>query len=193
MTPTITPTFSLIGIFLAVIFVVSMGLLFYWMFRVPPAMPREVAAVRRSVTAMQRILVPVSGKIASERAVELACRLGEAQKAEIVLAYIIEVPFTLSLGTPVPTEEARGQEALRTAQFIVEQHALPVKTRLIPHRYAWGGILRLAKEEMVDAVVMSVGTGRPGLAEGMGRTAQEVLKRAECEVVLDKASGWVRA
>jgi len=78
---------------------------------------------------------------------------------------------------------------LRTAQFIVEQHALPVKTRLIPHRYAWGGILRLAGEEMVDAIVMSVGAGRPGLAEGMGRTTQEVLKRAECEVVLDKAPG----
>ena len=185
-----TPTLHPLGIFLAAIFVTSMVLLFYWMFRVPPAMPREVAAVRRSVAAMQRILVPVSGKIASERAVELACRLGEAQKAEIVLAYIIEVPFTLSLGAPVPTEEARGQEALRTAQFIVEQHALPVKTRLIPHRYAWGGILRLVREEMADAVVMSVGTGRPGSAEGMmGRTAQEVLKRAECEVILDKASG----
>jgi len=111
---------------------------------------------------------------------------GEAQKAEIVLAYIIEVPFTLSLDTPVPAEESRGQEALRTAQFIVEQHGLSARTKIIPHRYAWGGILHLTKEEMADAIVMSVGAGRPGLAEGMGRTAQEVIKRAECEVILDK-------
>ncbi len=180
------PTFHLLGIFLAAIFVASMSLLFWWMFRVPPLVPREVAVVRRSVAAMQRILVPVSGKIASERAVELACRLGEAQKAEIVLAYIIEVPFTLSLDTPVPAEESRGQEALRTAQFIVEQHGLSARTKIIPHRYAWGGILHLTKEEMADAIVMSVGAGRPGLAEGMGRTAQEVIKRAECEVILDK-------
>jgi len=186
-----TPIFHPLGIFLAVIFVTSMGLLFWWMFRVPPAVPHEVAMVRRSVTAMQRILVPVSGKIGSERAVELACRLGEAQKAEIVLVYIIEVPFTLSLGAPVPAEEARGQEALRTAQFIVEQHGLSARTKIIPHRYAWGGILHLTKEEMADAIVMSVGPGRPGLAEGMGRTAQEVIKRAECEVILDKVPGWV--
>ena len=186
-----TPTFHPLGIFLAAIFVTSMGLLFWWMFRVPPQVPREVAAVRRSVAAMQRILVPVSGKIASERAVELACRLGGAQKAEIVLVYIIEVPFTLSLDAPVSVEESRGQEALRTAQFIVEQHGLSARTKIIPHRYAWGGILHLATEEMVDAIVMSVGAGRPGLAEGMDRTTQEVLKRAQCEVILDKVPVWI--
>lgn len=189
MTPTTTPTFNPLGIFVAIIFVAAMGLLFFWMFKVPPKVPLEVAVVRRSVAAMQRIMVPVSGRIASERAVELACRLGAAQKAEILLAYIVEVPFTLSLDTSMPTEEAKGQEALRTAQFIVEQHGLPVRTKIIPHRHAWGGILHLAKEEMADAIVMNVGTGRPGQADGMGRTAQEVLKRAECEVILDKVAG----
>jgi nucleotide-binding universal stress UspA family protein len=191
MITTIAPTFHFTGILLAIIFVISMALLFFWMFRVPPAVPHEVARVRRSVAAMRRILVPVSRKVASERAVELACRLGAIQKAEIILAYIVEVPFTLSLDTVIPAEEAQGEEALRTAQFIVEQRGLPVSTKIIPHRYAWGGILHLAKEEMADAIVMSVGAGRPGLAEGMGRTAQEVIKRAECEVILDKMPGWI--
>lgn len=189
MTPTVTPTFNPIGVFLAIIFVASMGLLFFWMFRVPPQVPREVAVVRRSVAAMQRIMVPVSGKIASERAVELACRLGAAQKAEIILAYIIEVPFTLSLGTLMPAEEAKGEEALCTARFIVEQHGLPVKTKIVPHRYAWGGILHLVQKEVVDAIVMSVGAGRPGMAGAMSRTTQEILQRAQCEVILDKVPG----
>ena len=157
-----TPTFNPLGMALAIVFVASMASLFWWMFRVPPLMPREVAAVRRSVAAMERVLVPVSGKIASERAVELACRLGEAQKAEIVLAYVIEVPFTLSLGAPVPAEEEKAEEALRTGRFIVEQHGLPAKTRMLPHRYAWSGILRIAKEEMVDAIVMGAGRGDRG-------------------------------
>lgn len=182
-----TPTLNPLGIVLAAVFTLSMALLFWWMFRVPPQVPHEVAAVRRSVAALQRILVPVSGKVTSERAVELACRLGVAQKAEIVLAYVIEVPFTLSLTTPLPAEETKGQEALRTAQFIVEQHGLPVKTRIVPHRYAWDGILRLAREEQTDAIVMSVGRARPG-DEVLGRTSQEVARRAECEVILDKTA-----
>lgn len=186
-----TPTLHPLGILLAVVFVASMSLLFWWMFRVPPAVPHEVAAIRRSVAAMQRILVPISRRAASERAVELACRLGAAQRAEIVLAYIIEVPFTLSLDTALPAEESRGQETLRPARFIVEQHGLPVSAKIIPHRYAWSGILRLAKEEQVDAIVMSIGAGRPGEAEGLGRTAQEVLRRAECEVIVDKTPRWM--
>jgi nucleotide-binding universal stress UspA family protein len=187
-----------IGVGLAFLFLILMINLFRWMFRVPPQLPWAVVKARQSVSALHRILVPLSQAEsrgtaedgASERVVELACRLGEAQKAEIVLAYVVEVPFTLSLNTPMPDEEARGQEALRTAQFIVVQHGLPVRTQLIPHRYGWGGILHLARQEMADAIIMGTGGGRPGQAEGISRTVQEVLKRAECEVILDKPPGW---
>lgn len=184
-----SPTLHPLGIALAVIFVASMAFLFHWMFKVPRLVPREVAAVRHSVAALQRILVPVSGKIASERAVELACRLGQAQKAEIVLAYVLEVPFTLSLGTALPQEEARGQQALGVARLIVEQHGLPARTKMVPHRYAWAGILHLAKEEMADVIIMGIGAGRLGVAEGLGRTCQEVVQRAPCEVIIDRVPG----
>ncbi len=175
-----------LGIGLAAIFVTSMALLFRWMFSVPPQVPREVAAACHSVAALQRILVPVSGKLESERAVELACRLGAQQRAEILLAYVIEVPFTLSLDTPLPAEEARGQEALRVARLIVERHGLPVTSKIMPHRQASAGILHLAKEGMVDAIVMTAGTPRPGPGEGLGRTSQEVVRRAPCEVIVHK-------
>lgn len=176
-----------IGIALAVLFIFLMVNLFRWMFKVPPQLPPVVVKARRSVSAWQRILVPVTESVAAVRAVELACRLGEAQKAEIILLYVVEVPLTLSLNTPMPVEETKGQEVLQLARHIVEQHDLPFQMRMIPHRYIWGGILHMAHEHQVDAIVMSVGTGRPGSMDGMGRTAQEVLKRAECEVVLDRA------
>jgi hypothetical protein len=67
---------------------------------------------------------------------------------------------------------------------------LPVRTQLLPHRSAWGGILQLARLEMVGAIIMAVGTGRPGQGERPSRTTQEVVKRAECEVILGKSPGW---
>ena len=174
-----------IGIGLVLLFVVLMVNLFRWMFRVPPALPWSVVKARQSVSALRRIFVPMTHDGASERAVELACRLGTAQKAEILLAYVVEVPYTLSLNMPLPAEESRGLDALQTAQFIVQQHGLPVTTRLIPHRYLWGGIVGLACEEQADAIFMSVDRA-PGQSDGTGRVAQEVLKRAECEVILDR-------
>lgn len=175
-----------IGIGLAVLFVFLMVTIFRWMFSVPPRLSYAVVKARQSISALGRILVPTTEDMISERAVELACRLGEDQKAEIVLTYIIEVPFTLSLDAPMPAEDAKGQEALNTAQAIVEQHGLPFKKKIIPHRYVWSGILQLAKEEMVDAIVMGTGRGKAGQSEGIGRNTQEILKRAECEVILNK-------
>jgi nucleotide-binding universal stress UspA family protein len=176
-----------LGIGLALLFIILMVSLFRWMFHVPPQLPYAVVEARQSVSALHRILVPITTQLASERAVELACRLGETQKAEIILAYVVEVPFTLPLNAAMPIEQIKGQEALHTAQFIVEQHSLPTRTRLVPDRYTWGGILQLARSERVDAIVMSVGAERPGLTDGLGRTTQEILKRAECEVILDRA------
>ncbi|MGQ9684054.1 MAG: universal stress protein [Anaerolineae bacterium] len=181
-----TLTFDPIGIALAVIFVASMAILFRWMFNVPPLVPQQVAAVCHAVGAMERFLVPVTSHVVSERAVELACRLGAPQKARIILAYVIEVPFTLALDARIPHEESRGQEALRTARLIAEQHSLPVETHLVAHRYASAGILQVAKENAADVIVMSIGPGRPGTSEGLGRTIDEVLRRANCEVIVEK-------
>jgi nucleotide-binding universal stress UspA family protein len=176
-----------LGITLAIIFGASLLLLFRWMFNVPPQVPQEVAAVCHSVAALERILVPVSGKITSERAVELACRLGEAQEAQVILTYVIEVPLTLALTSPMPQEEAKGQEALRTARLIVERHGLQATTRLIPHRKASAGIIDLAAQEVVDAIVMAAGKQRAGsVGESVGRTSQEVLRHAPCEVIVDR-------
>jgi nucleotide-binding universal stress UspA family protein len=182
----VSVTLHPLGIGLAVVFTVSLLLMFRWMFRVPPQVPKEVAAVCHSVAAMERILVPVSGKLTAERAVELACRLGAAQKAEIILVYVIEVPLTLSLSSSVPQEEARGKEALQTARLIVQQHGLPAEVRLIPHRQAAAGIVQLAQQEVVDAIVMAAGQEHPGLRDSTGRTAGEVLRRAPCEVIVDR-------
>jgi len=177
---------SPLGMLLAIVFAFSLAYVFRWMLNVSRQRPQEVAVARHAVTALQRILVPVSGEPATECAVELACRLGEKQKAEIILVYVVEVPFTLPLDAPEPFEEARGQEALRAARLIAVRHGLPVQAKILPHRYASAGILQLAEAEGVDAIVMSA--GQPGAEAGLGRTSRDVLKRATCKVIIDRES-----
>ena len=176
-----------LGVLLTIVFLGAMGTLFVWMFRLPPILPHQVITIRRTVTALRRILVPVVETVPAERAVELACRLGEEQKAEIILAYVVEIPLTLPLSAVMPEQEAAGREALQTAEVLVRRHNLPVRTRIIPARYAADGILHLAKDETADVIVMGVGVRRRAVPEQLGRTASEVLRRAPCEVILDKA------
>ena len=174
-----------IGILLASVFAISMGLLFFWMFRVPPVLPLPVIKVRGSVEALHKILVPIVGEIPSERAVELACRLGNGKKCEIVLVHVIVVPYTLSLNTPMPEREKTGQEALKLGSLIVGRYGNPVHTHIVRHRNAAAGILAVSNEEKVDAIVLGVGL-KSRVPGEWGKTGEEILHRANCEVIFDK-------
>jgi nucleotide-binding universal stress UspA family protein len=177
-----------IGILLGLVFVTAIGALFFWMFRVPPAMPLPVVKVRRSLTAVHKILVPVGVTIPSERAVELACRLGHDQKAELVLVHVITVPYTLALDTALPAEEKEAHEALELGCLIAERYGVRAHTRIIRERRAADGVLQVAREEEVDAIVLGVGVKRrvPGPGSEWGQTTAAIVNRAQCEVIVDK-------
>ncbi len=91
-----------LGVLIVIGFLVTLGGTLLWMLRLPPPLPQEVARAVYSVEAARTILVPILDLFYSERAVELACRLGRTQNATIVLAYIVEVPRLLTLDAPLP-------------------------------------------------------------------------------------------
>ena len=175
-----------IGIFLGLIFVSAVGSLFIWMFRVPPVLPLSVVKARHSLQAVRKILVPVGETIPSQRAVELACRLGHDQKAELVLVHVITVPFTLSLNTPLPVKEKEAHQALELASVIANQYGLQTHMRILRDRHAANGVLRVAQEEDVDAIVLGVGIKRRTPGSDWGQTTTEIVTRALCEVIVDK-------
>jgi len=132
------------------------------------------------------ILVPTTGSDYSQRGVELACRLAQEQGAAILLVYVIEVPRTLELGTPLPNAEQEAREALKTGQQVVELHALPVRTIVQRARAAGDGIIAVAKDHHADLIVTGLAArGEHGHA-GWGRTADALLHRAPCEVIFDR-------
>jgi nucleotide-binding universal stress UspA family protein len=174
-----------IGILLALIFISSLGSLFFWMFRVPPPVPLSVARVHRSLEAVRKILIPIIEAISSERAVELACRLANGKKSEIILVHVMEVPYTMPLNAPMPAQEKRAREALDLGVLIGQRHGCHVQTQLIRHRNAADGILEMARAENVDAILLGVGT-KTRVPGEWGKTAVAILNRAVCEVIVDK-------
>lgn len=178
--------FSPLGILLAVVFALLMGGMLFWMFRVPAPIAREVARARRSVSGIRRILVPTRGAEHDERAVELACRLGQEQKSQIVLAYVLEIPLTLSLSTPLPAEEEKAAEAMKRSGEIVKLHNLEALPRVERDRDAGRGILRTAQDLDVDLVVIGMNPARSHFADPLGPTTETLLRRANFEVIVDK-------
>ncbi|MBC7342118.1 MAG: universal stress protein [Clostridia bacterium] len=184
MSPNITP----LGAFLALLFTVAMGSLIWWMLHAPPPVPLEVARATLGVESLRRILVPTIDTDYSRRAVELASRLGQEQKAEIILVYVLEVPMTLPLGAHMPEQEAKATEVLKRAQAIAHHHGLPSKVRLVRSRHAGSGILQAVQDERADIVVIGM---RPVLvgSDSLGRTSEWLIKKCSCELVIDKLPG----
>lgn len=178
--------FDPMGIFLAVLFGALMGGLLVWMFRVPAPIALEVAHAHRSVSGIKRIMVPTRGAEHDERAVELACRLGQEQKSQIVLTYVLEIPLTLSLNTPLPEEEEKAQEAMQRSVEIVGLHNLEAIPRVERDRQAGRGILRIAQDLGVDLVVIGMNPARSHFADPLGRTTETLLRNANFEVIVDK-------
>lgn len=162
-------------------------LLLLWVLRRPPAMSEGVKQTRASVSALRRILVPVRGFAHEQRAVELACRLGQEQKGQILLVSVIEVPLSLSLGAALPEEEAHAAEALRRGEEQVRAHDLEPVSRIERDRDAGKGILKVAREMQVDMVVIGLDPARSIGVELIGPTTASLLRRAKFEVVVDRA------
>jgi nucleotide-binding universal stress UspA family protein len=177
------------GSFLALLFSGSMAAFLWWMLHPPRQVGEAAAKARHSLFAVKRILVPTSGFPYSERGVELACRLGQEQRAQIFLAYIMEIPRTMPLGIPLPDLEQKAREALERADSIVVLHGL--KTDKMVHRARIAGeeISRIAREKDVDMIVLGI-RSHVGLTENiLGRTSDVILRQAPCEVIIDKLPG----
>jgi nucleotide-binding universal stress UspA family protein len=177
---------TLLGAVFAALFAISIGGLLWWMLHPPAQIQPAVAKARYAVGAFKRILVPTSGVPYSEKGVELACRLGAEQKAEIVLTYVLEIPRTLPLNAPIPEVETQANEALERGKEIVELHHLVPILRLERAREAGEGILKVAKDNDVDVIVLGIRPTWHGSQNIWGKTTDILLRKAPCEVIIDK-------
>jgi len=166
---------SPLGITLAVAFTVGLAGTLGWMLRVPPPAPRGATSSVRSVESIRK--VPV-------RAVELAARLNQGHKAEMVIVYVHEIPLQAPLA--MPEKDPRIQRALDAAAFIATQHAITPRTKVNVARQAGHRIVEIAREENADLIVMGISHQNRPNESPLGRVAEHVVRNAPCEVVVDR-------
>ncbi|MFH0800885.1 MAG: universal stress protein [bacterium] len=174
-----------LGILLALLFALSMGGLLWWMLHVPKAVSEATARVWRSVGAIKTILVPVMGTDYSNRGVELACRIGLPQKAEILLTYVVEIPLSLPLDAPMPEEDRKGSEILERSRSIVDVHGLPSHMRIDRARSAADKLAQIVRDEDLQLIVMGIRPRAWAIENLIGRTSEAILRKLPCEVIID--------
>jgi len=180
MMPPIHP----LGAAIAIFFVTALASILWWMLHPPAHIPLAIARARQSVASVKRILVPTIGLPYAERGVELACRLGLAQKAEILLTYVMEVPRTMPLGIQLIEAEKNANEVLDRAEAIVELHHLQSEKIFQRARLAGEEISKIAQKRNVDMIVLGVRPKKGLRGEIFGKTSDSILRHAPCEVII---------
>ena len=136
-------------------------------------------------SAMQppsRILVPVTDSEASLEAVSAACSLARARKSQVLALHVIEVLRSLPLNSPAEEKARRGEMILRRAEETATAADYHIGGELVQARQAGQAIVGEARDRSVGAIIMGIEYNRLSGAFQMGRTADYILRNAQCQV-----------
>lgn len=138
----------------------------------------------------KHILVPVDGSETAQMAVEKAAGLAKAFGSTVTVIYVIDpYPFT-GLGSDfaygqseyLEAASAEAGEAIKSAQQLLQNAGVSVKTSVIEAHSVWRGILEAAAGASADLIVMG-SHGRHGVEKiVLGSVVQRVLSHTHLPV-----------
>jgi nucleotide-binding universal stress UspA family protein len=128
------------------------------------------------------ILVPITSSQASLEAVTIACGVARPRKGRIYVVNVIEVLRALPLNAEMDAEARRGEQLLRRAEEVAAAADYHITGELLQAREAGQAIIDEARDRRVDSIIMGIGYKRLIGSFQIGRTADYVLKNAECQV-----------
>lgn len=177
---------NMVGALVALAVVASVVSTLWWMLH-PPSSRADIAAQAAEKTLKHMvgsIIVVFSPEIHSEHMMALAARIAKGQKADVLAAYVIEVPFMLPADAAMEIEDRAALDALAAAEAIAQKYGTPIRTTTLHHRQTAQAVLELAKSEQAHLIVM--GSFREGKYTGapLGRAIEQIAANAKCDVLI---------
>ncbi len=174
------------GVLAGFFVVISVSSTIWWMLH-PPKTKADKAAKAAEAELKEMVgsvIVVFSEDIHSESMMVLAARLARREKAELLAAYIIEVPLILPEGASTPEEDRVALDVLATAEAIAHTNGIQLRKETIHARQISSAVLDLAKREEAHLLIM--GSFREGKYTGapLGRAIEQIATHAKCDVLI---------
>ena len=139
---------------------------------------------------LKRILVPVDFSDSAASAIDYGSFLAKAFDAELVLVHVLELPFwSVEMGfgaiPPPMSDEVRPAvlQSLEESAAMPRDKGVAVRCEL-REGTPFVEIVRFAREAEIDLIVMPT-HGRTGIPHVlMGSTAERVVRKAPCPVLV---------
>lgn len=136
-----------------------------------------------------KILVPTDGSDYAMKAVNKAVEMAEKEKAEVTIMSVALYAGLSDIEFPGDIREkldAEAQKAISKAKEVFDKKGISVKTVLERGVFPADNVIRKAKEDKFDLIIMGHrGTGEfPGT--GIGSTATKIVSLTPCSVLIVK-------
>ncbi len=165
------------------------GIIMYFMYRkkenIDPIATLDIEKIQipdYKELEFKKIVVATRGDLSS---LQLALEIAQKNRAELIVTYVIEVPFSVSILTPMYFKIKEGELVLKEAEAVAREKSLKISPRLLRSRSTARAILDVAKEEEADLIILGGHLSSKGLFfNGKKETIDEVLKQAHCRVLV---------
>lgn len=128
----------------------------------------------------KKILLATKGDVHS---IQMATELAASHKALLIVLYVVEVPFSVSINSPMLERLQEGELALKQAEAVARDKGVEVEIRLVRSRSIPQTILDISKEELADVIVLSSHLHlKPSLFNDKNAVITQILKEANCQV-----------
>lgn len=139
----------------------------------------------------KKILLPTDGSEHAARAAEHALWIAHKSNAKLTIISVIESTFIVGLPSADVTDEIRdmlkteAQKHINKIQKLAEEKGYNVNMELVVKEGSPATtILKYAKEEDIDLIIMGT-SGKSGIDRLlMGSVAQNIIKSSKCPVLV---------
>ena len=114
----------------------------------------------RGFDGSRRILVPFTGEALDERVLAAAIRVGLAERATLVPAYLLVVPLRLPPDAPMEAEVARAMPLLEAVEHAALRAGVPVDSRIEKGRTPTHALQQIWEEEPFTRIIAPAPHGR---------------------------------
>lgn len=131
---------------------------------------------------LRAILVGIDDSTGSMEALLLAGSWAKAKKTSVHAVHVIEVVRSLPLNAEMEFDARRGEQLLRKAQFLAQQHDFQLTGELLQSRQAGQALVAEAHQRSAHAIVLGTSFRHVYGDFQVGKTCAYALKHAKCPV-----------
>jgi nucleotide-binding universal stress UspA family protein len=131
---------------------------------------------------LRAILVGIDESNGSMEALLLAGTWAKAKKTSVHAVHVIEVVRSLPLNAEMEFDARRGEQLLRKAHFLAQQHDFQLTGELLQSRQAGQALVDEAHQRSAHAIVLGTSYRRVYGDFQVGKTCAYALKHAKCPV-----------